>query len=37
MGEAGLARARERFSADRMVQETVEVYERVARGVLTRS
>ncbi len=29
MGEAGLARARQRFSADRMVSETVAAYERV--------
>lgn len=30
MGEAGLARARERFTVDRMVEETAAVYERVA-------
>jgi glycosyltransferase involved in cell wall biosynthesis len=30
MGAAGLARARKRFSAERMVQETVRVYQRVA-------
>lgn len=30
MGAAGLARVRERFSADRMVQETLRVYRRVA-------
>jgi glycosyltransferase involved in cell wall biosynthesis len=30
MGQAGLARAHARFSAERMVQETVRVYERVA-------
>jgi len=30
MGEAGLARVRDRFSVDRMVDETVAVYERVA-------
>jgi glycosyltransferase involved in cell wall biosynthesis len=30
MGAAGLARARTRFSAERMVQETVRVYQRVA-------
>jgi glycosyltransferase involved in cell wall biosynthesis len=31
-GAAGLARVRERYSAERMVQETVKVYERVVRG-----
>jgi glycosyltransferase involved in cell wall biosynthesis len=31
MGHAGLARARRKFSADRMVQETLKVYKRVAR------
>jgi glycosyltransferase involved in cell wall biosynthesis len=37
-GAAGLARVRERYSADRMVQETVTVYQRVASGrVPTRS
>ena len=30
-GSAGLARVRERFSAERMVQETVRVYQRVAK------
>jgi glycosyltransferase involved in cell wall biosynthesis len=30
MGQAGLARARERFSAERMLQETLKVYQRVA-------
>lgn len=30
MGEAGLARARERFTVDRMVEETAAVYERLA-------
>jgi hypothetical protein len=30
MGAAGLALAHARFSAERMVQETVAVYERVA-------
>jgi glycosyltransferase involved in cell wall biosynthesis len=30
MGAAGLARAREKFSAERMVQETLRVYRRVA-------
>lgn len=30
MGAAGLARAREHFSAERMVQETLRVYQRVA-------
>jgi hypothetical protein len=30
MGEAGLARARQRFSAERMVQETLRIYQRVA-------
>ena len=29
MGEAGLARARDRFSADRMVSETIAAYERL--------
>jgi glycosyltransferase involved in cell wall biosynthesis len=32
MGEAGLARAREHFSADRMVAETVAAYERLLAG-----
>jgi glycosyltransferase involved in cell wall biosynthesis len=32
MGTAGLARARTLFSAERMVQETVRVYQRVATG-----
>jgi glycosyltransferase involved in cell wall biosynthesis len=32
MGTAGLARVRERFTVDRMVAETVKVYEDVARG-----
>ena len=31
MGDAGLARVRNRFSAERMVQETLDVYERIAR------
>jgi glycosyltransferase involved in cell wall biosynthesis len=31
MGRAGLVRARRKFSADRMVQQTLRVYERVAR------
>jgi glycosyltransferase involved in cell wall biosynthesis len=30
MGDAGLARARQRFSAERMVQETLRIYQRVA-------
>jgi starch synthase len=30
MGQAGLARARELFSADRMLKETLKVYRRVA-------
>lgn len=30
MGNAGLARVRERFSADRMVQDTLRIYQRVA-------
>jgi L-malate glycosyltransferase len=30
MGEAGAARAREKFSADRMLEQTVRVYQRVA-------
>ena len=30
MGEAGLARVRERFTVDRMVAETAAVYARVA-------
>jgi glycosyltransferase involved in cell wall biosynthesis len=37
MGDAGLARAREKFSAERMVQETVRVYERLADGRHVRS
>ena len=31
MGHAGLARARRKFSADRMVQDTLKVYKRVAK------
>jgi glycosyltransferase involved in cell wall biosynthesis len=31
MGDAGLARVRNRFSAERMVQETLDVYERIAK------
>jgi glycosyltransferase involved in cell wall biosynthesis len=31
MGQAGLARAREKFGAERMVEQTARVYERVAR------
>lgn len=31
MGQAGLARARRKFSADRMVQETLKVYKRVGK------
>ena len=30
MGDAGLASARERFSAERMLKETLRVYQRVA-------
>ncbi len=30
MGQAGLARARELFSAERMLKETLRVYQRVA-------
>jgi glycosyltransferase involved in cell wall biosynthesis len=30
MGAAGLARARQRFSAERMVKDTLRVYQRVA-------
>jgi len=31
MGHAGLVRARRKFSADRMVQETLKVYKHVAK------
>jgi hypothetical protein len=31
MGAAAIRRVREKFSADRMVQETLRVYRRVAR------
>jgi glycosyltransferase involved in cell wall biosynthesis len=30
MGAAGLRRVRERFSVERMVRDTVQVYERIA-------
>jgi hypothetical protein len=31
MGEAGLARVRERFTVDRMVEQTAAVYKRLRR------